>query len=224
MTIGLVITVGGNSRRFKAAKPKQYVLLHERPVVLRALDCFLPFIDHFSEIVFTTNQENAPELRRLLSEVTVSVPIRVIQGGKTRCESVRYAVEQLATNYVMIHDGVRPIVSEALIMRLLGLVKVHDAIIPGLPSEETVKMVRQNIVTDTLNRDDVFRIQTPQLFKKSLLQRAYSTHQTMDATEEASLVESLTDVHVVLGEKSNIKITTVDDIRYVTHLLSEAFK
>lgn len=208
----MIIVAAGEGKRFGSAK--QFALLRGKPV----LDwCVEKFIDHpeVDEIVLVLPDEKkkADYLRR--SQKIVAV----VRGGSRRQDSVRRGLEALnaeTADIVLVHDGVRPLLSPALIERVIWGARRDKAVIPVVPIEETVKEVVTGRIVRTLDRACLYRAQTPQGFSYSLLKRALqeADEEGYSGTDEAELVERLGEkVAVVEGEAQNLKITTKDDLR-----------
>ena len=152
----------------------------------------------------------------VLKNLKLPFPITLVEGGKTRKESVETAVYALGeVDAVLIHDGARPNVSTALINRVLDAGKSSNAVIPGLKVTDTVKWVENGTVIKTIDRNFLVRVQTPQYFELSALKNAYK-QAINDATDEAMLLESLgINIMVVDGEEENVKITYPEDKKFL---------
>jgi 2-C-methyl-D-erythritol 4-phosphate cytidylyltransferase/2-C-methyl-D-erythritol 2,4-cyclodiphosphate synthase len=142
----------------------------------------------------------------------------VIAGGSTRTESVRFAIpalKELGCSFVLVHDAARPLASHGLYLRILESLKEGAvAVVPGLPVYDTVKRVRSNEVLETLDREELRRIQTPQGFKLESFLQAYG--QVIDVSDDAALFERCgIKVQVIQGEEQNIKVTAPGDLDYV---------
>ncbi|MBA7666950.1 2-C-methyl-D-erythritol 4-phosphate cytidylyltransferase [subsurface metagenome] len=148
----------------------------------------------------------------------------VVEGGKERRDSVLQGLRVLerGTDTVLVHDGVRPIISQELIKKVIEATQRWEAVVPGLPLRETIKQVgRDNLVSGTLDRKSIYLIQTPQGFKRNLICRAYAQvkKRGWKTVDDATLVEKLgAKVKMIPGEETNIKITSPQDL-----VLSELF-
>jgi 2-C-methyl-D-erythritol 4-phosphate cytidylyltransferase len=145
--------------------------------------------------------------------------VRLVAGGIERQDSVFNGLGQLPADcgWVVIHDGVRPFVSPDLIRKTCDLGMASGAAIAALPSTDTVKRVENGEVAETLPRESIWLVQTPQVFRRELILRAYdeALRQGWIGTDDASLVERLGyPVAVALGERSNIKVTTPEDLEW----------
>lgn len=221
MSIGLIITAAGTSSRFDKNQNKLLTLIHETPLILHTLKVFKA-VTEISHIVFTTHSESKAELEKLINSESCSIPYSIILGGETRQDSVKNAVQHLQNvSSIMIHDAARPCCSQDLINRLILTHRHHPAVIPGVKMTDTVKCVENGSVKTTLDRNSLYRIQTPQLFKKSLLEKAYNASKDIEATDEAMLIENINEsVTVIDGDPQNIKLTTKNDLPLLNYYLS----
>lgn len=210
MSLGLIVTAAGASTRF--GEPKQFYPLDGEPMVIKTIKAFQSFSE-FSECIITINEEGKATLEALLESLEFPFPVTIVLGGKTRRESVEFAVNSLkASSKVLIHDGARPFVSQEVIQSVITAIKTAQAVIPGVPSVDTLKVVEDDHVQATLNRDVVYRVQTPQAFDVVTLKEAYSTYTGPEATDEAMLIEKLNiPVQVVMGDEANTKVTFKTD-------------
>ncbi len=208
----VIVVAAGRGRRFGSRK--QWVELKGKGLVE---GCVERFDRHpqVSDIVLVLNKENLKQgLQNKFCKLSA-----VVVGGKERQDSVIAGLKEISpgeNGIVLIHDGVRPLVSEELITRVIQAAREKGAAIPGIPVEDTVKKIQKNKVLGTLDRDSLCRAQTPQGFRygilASALERARRDHYC--GTDEASLVERMGgEVVVVPGEYCNIKITTPLDLK-----------
>lgn len=211
-----VILSAGSGKRFKNDVPKQFLDLNGTPIISISIDKFekTKFIDG---IVVISHPNHLNKVKVLTS--TYKKVLSVVEGGERRQDSVFNALKWIKDNSkcsrVWIHDSARPLFSEDLLERLYVRSLVEDAVIPVIPSNDTLKRVEKGYVAATLDRTSIFRVQTPQVFSFDLLYKAYSKFSnTVDATDDAFLMERF-DVKIctVEGEAKNIKLTYPDDIK-----------
>jgi 2-C-methyl-D-erythritol 4-phosphate cytidylyltransferase len=204
---------------------KQYLLLNLRPVLAYSLD-FFEKLEVVDEIVVVTGEKELHYCEReIIKRFKYNKVSAVIPGGKERQDSVWAGLRKLGadTDFVAVHDGARPLLSCAVLYRLLEAAQEWGAAIPGIASTDTLKAVdRDNFVRQTLDRTTVYAIQTPQVFKYQELLAAYQQAQedNFRGTDDASLFERyMGRVKVVEGDHNNIKITTPGDMLIAEALL-----
>lgn len=208
MDISAIIVGAGKSKRF-GGTDKVFIEINGIPVLYYSLEKFLK--NHLiKEIIVVLNEEN---LEKIKSFADIE-KIKIVKGGATRAESVRAGVNAASYDLVLIHDAVRPIISKDFIQSIiLSFDDNVDGVVPGIDVKYTIKeRGDHNFVSRTIPRDRLVEIQTPQLFKKSLLQGAYDKLPLNGITDEAMLVEMLGGkVRIINGLEENIKITTFLD-------------
>ncbi len=216
-TVSVIIVAAGEGRRFGEAK--QFAPLREKTVLDWSLEKFEAH-EKVSEIILVLKDEKNKKIylsryRKLTA---------VVKGGEKRQDSVMAGFDQIApekSKVVLVHDAVRPLVEKDLISRVIEGAEEHGAAIPAIPSEDTIKIVEGERVIDTLERSKLFRIQTPQGFRYSILKEALkkAKEDGFYGTDEAALVERLEKrVFVAKGDEKNIKITSQEDLK-----IAEAF-
>jgi 2-C-methyl-D-erythritol 4-phosphate cytidylyltransferase len=217
MKIGLVIPAAGSSSRFGGNVNKVLdVQIAEQPMLVHTLVqfCGIPVI---KEVVVVGANKDLGYLNEILSTYTLDFSYRVVAGGDTRAESVFLGVQKLdrETDYVLVHDAARPYVNRHLIFSLLKCVG-DPAVVPGLPVVDTIKRVVSGQVVETLPRDQLMAVQTPQLFSYSALQEAYQLvgkDLGPEFTDEALLMERAGfPVRVIRGDVLNLKVTYPQDV------------
>lgn len=224
-----IVLAAGLGKRMGGNTPKQYLLLDEKPILYYALKAFEnSCVDSIILVVGKKDIQYCSE--EIVKKYQFKKVCSIIEGGKERYNSVYNGLRAIKdTNYVLIHDGARPFISEDIINNTIKEVQIHKACIVGVPSKDTIKLVNdQQVVTDTPNRDMVWSIQTPQAFSYELLLEAYNKlMEKMDTslkgqedinlpniTDDAMVVEYIMNypVKLVMGSYSNIKITTPEDL------------
>lgn len=218
-----VIVAGGNGTRMKMNEneSKQFIKLDGVPVLIRTLHAF-SVINAIDKIVVVTRRCDIEEVNRLISLHSIKKTEAVIEGGKTRQQSVLCGVELLIHNFkdiknILIHDGARPFISQECILSVIKALDTNKAAAAGVQVKDTIKQVDESgFIEKTLQRNKLISIQTPQGFEAKLI---YSVHKEaakrgIQATDDCALVELLTDtqVKVTKGDYNNIKITTPEDI------------
>ena len=216
--ITVIVVAAGEGKRF--GSEKQFTFLKGKPVLEWSLEAFETHPD-VTEIILVLKDENSgKKYSDLFPKIKTIAP-----GGPKRQDSVFSGfskIEPETTDIVLIHDGVRPLISRALIDRLISGAEEYGAVIPAIPAEDTLKLIERKKVLQTLDRDKVFRIQTPQAFKYDILKSAIlkAKKEEISGTDEAFLVErSGNEVFIIPGDQKNIKITTLTDLSIAEALL-----
>lgn len=208
-----IVTAAGKGTRF--GSDKAFHLLRDKPLLAWALTNFERNAS-IDEIVVTVPRNGSMEPFEKVCASENFTKARFVQGGETRYDSVRNAFASIhdPNGIILIHDAARPLVSMSLIDRVLEAVRQYGAAIPVLPITETVKQVDGDRIVRTIPRDRLCIAQTPQGFRAELLASAYSKIADRNLTDEAMLVEMAGyDVHVLSGERRNLKITEASDIQ-----------
>jgi 2-C-methyl-D-erythritol 4-phosphate cytidylyltransferase len=211
-----ILVAAGSGSRLGGDRPKAFASLAGRPLVAESLER-LDASDWIDAIVVAAPPEWEEPTILLAEELVATKVASVVIGGATRAESVRNALAEVADDalVVVVHDAV----IERLLTRLgEGL----DGVIPGLPVLDTVKRVEGGVVAETIDRETLVTVQTPQAFVADRLRAAHSGD-VRDATDCASLVERAGgQVGVVPGDPRLVKVTTPDDLALVSRLLETA--
>jgi 2-C-methyl-D-erythritol 4-phosphate cytidylyltransferase len=186
-----------------------------RPLLFHTLK---PFIDSdlIFEIVVVAPKNDVQQLSRELKSMISVKPVTVVVGGNTRQKSVFNGLKAASdsSELICVHDAVRPFVTKELIEKTVNACSEHDGVIVAQPSTDTIKKVMDNQILETLQREIIWRAQTPQVFSKSVLQEALkmAEEENIQGTDEASLLERIGyQVGFVEGSSLNIKITTEED-------------
>lgn len=227
MKVTVLVPAAGSGTRMGKGIKKQFLLLEGRPVLAHTLHIFED-IKEISEIIPIVPQD---ELEHCLEDCVECQSLkkvrRVVPGGHQRQDSVYNGLKSVDpdTDVVMVHDGVRPFVTQELVEELLKALASCDGAILAVPAKDTLKEVtKDGMVRKTLDRKSCYQVQTPQAFRyqalKSAFEKAYADG--FYGTDEASLVERCGGkVKVVMGSYSNIKITTPEDMVMAEALLKQ---
>ena len=221
MEISGIIVGAGKSRRF-GSSGKVFLKIKDIPVIYYSIEQFLKssFIKEVIVVLNEDNLKNGNEYANLKK-------VKVIKGGETRAESVREGVKVARYGFVLIHDAVRPLITGDFIQSIVSSYSDDiDGVIPGIDVKYTIKEKdNENFVKRTLPRHLLVEIQTPQLFKKSSLEKVYDKFSLDNITDEAMLIEmSGGKVRIVKGLEENIKITTPLDLLFIEGALTKRKK
>lgn len=223
-TVALIVAAG-RGIRFGGKVPKQFRLIHSRPLLSWTINQFEK-ASKVDEIVLVVSEEfllYANE--KVVNPYSFSKLKKIVTGGATRQESAARGLKSLSisTSYVAIHDGARPIVHHEDINRVIETAQQERAAILARPVADTIKRVESGFIISTLDRDKLFLAETPQVFQYDLLVSAQEKAPRLNsATDDAAMVEALGfKVKTVIPEKPNIKVTTEDDLKFAAMILEE---
>jgi 2-C-methyl-D-erythritol 4-phosphate cytidylyltransferase len=228
MNVAAIIVAAGEGLRMGGSTPKSYLPLCGRPMILRTLDRVFAAKKITKVVVVVAPNEIARSQSLLSQDGRIGSRAWQLQGGGvTRQESVRRGLETLAqdVDFVAIHDGARPFVSSEFIDRCIEVAQEKGAVVPGLPARNTIKHVgADGYVQSTPQRSALWEIQTPQVFRRELIQAAHDRahRERFEATDDAMLVEHMGGaVYVLEGDKLNFKITLPEDVWLAEALIRE---
>ncbi len=240
MQVSAIVLAAGEGLRFKSKPPspkgfgglsavalakadKPLVKINSQPVIIYCLKTLSqhPQID---EIIVVANAKNSKDILSQINRYRIKKIKAVVLGGRIRQDSVKNGLKAIdgRADLVLIHDGVRPFIDKVMVSSLIREAKKTGAAILGVPVKDTIKKVTKSpshkvtsnyIVEKTIDRNNLWEIQTPQVFKKEVILKAYEKFGKEEVTDDAMLTEKLgVKVSVVPGEYNNIKITTPEDL------------
>lgn len=212
---GAVIVAAGSGKRMGGDISKQFLCIGEKPIIVHTVEKFEK-IDAIEEIILVTSKSYMQYVEVLKTKENWC-KVTVVEGGNERHQSVLKGIEALNQDIrtVLIHDGVRPFVTEKNILDVIEKAQEMDACILAVPVKDTIKEVDiHGNVINTPNRSTLWSVQTPQGFRVELLKKAYSAVEDFSlVTDDAMVVEKAGyNVAVVEGSYENIKITTPEDL------------
>ncbi len=219
MQVAAIIAAGGRGVRLGADRPKQFLELGGRSILDLSIDALIAS-DRIHEIVVAVPPDHLDATAAAWAG-GAGKPLTFVAGGARRQDSVShaFAATSAGASIIVIHDAARPFVTADVIARTIDAAVAHGAAIAAMPVRDTVKRAGASAgdgsrsITATIPRDAIFLAQTPQAFRRDLLARALEAGQTIDATDEAMLVERLgLPVQMVEGDARNIKVTTPEDL------------
>ena len=223
MKVGAIIPAAGRGKRIGASVPKQFLEIQGRPLLHHTLMVFASckLIDYVVLVMPPTDVDEMGEDWLNKYEIVR----KVVVGGEQRQDSVYNGFSSLekGTDIVVVHDGVRPFTTPQMITATVEAAQQHGAAITAIPVSDTVKQAADGFVKQTVSRDGLWRVQTPQAFQCGLLQQAFkkAKKDSYYGTDEGSLVEYLGErVKIVPGSELNIKITRKEDLVLGESLLS----
>ncbi len=216
-----IIVAAGASRRMNGVN-KIFTPVQGKPLISYSVAAFeaSPIVDSIVLVLHADAVKQGEAMKRKFGWGKVTA---IIAGGERRQDSVKNGLAKVrSSRWVIVHDGARPCVGSEMIARGLAAAKETGAAIAGVPAKDTVKQVNSELTVDrTLNRSDLWLVQTPQVFRRDVIMQAYEGANT-DVTDDATLVEQTgVKVKVFEGSDLNIKVTTMGDLVTVEAILTQ---
>lgn len=222
----VIIVAAGKGKRMGTQVSKQFLKLGGKEILAHTVGRFEQF-SKIQEIILVTGQDNIEDVKAMVDDYGWKKVTAVVVGGKERQDSVMCGLNVLSAkmDIVLIHDGVRPFVTEDMIERSVDAAQKYGACALGVAAKDTMKVCDENgIVLETPNRSTLWHIQTPQTFRREIIQHAYEKAQSegFQGTDDASVAEFAgSEIKVIQGSYQNIKITTKEDLLVGTCFLEE---
>ena len=221
-TFAVILPAAGKSSRFKDQHyRKPFAPLDNRAVWLHSAERFLNR-DDVKQLILVVSPEDREEFDSKFAANVAILGIDVVEGGQHRPDSVQRALARVKPDiqFVAVHDAARPCVANAWIDKVFDAAVNSGAAILAVPVRGTLKRVAGGKITETVERQDLWEAQTPQVFRRQLLLDAYASRDDLNATDDAQLVERLGHpVTIVEGSPINLKITTKEDLRLAAQAL-----
>lgn len=210
-----IIVAAGTGERMKNNESKAFMELAGKPMVSYSLESFQE-AKTIDKIVLVVKEPDIDKAKKITDELGIEKLFEVTAGGNERQDSVYLGLTASPpeTSIAVIHDAARPLVTTELIDKIVNALDT-DGVVPGVPAVDTIKKVQDNIVTETLNREELIAAQTPQAFNSKSLVEAHNIARTFIfyATDDAALMEKQKyKIKVIEGDLDNIKITTPNDL------------
>lgn len=226
--IGAIIPAAGSGQRMGGPAKKQFLMIKGEPILYHTLKAFFEGHNIFKIVIVAPLEAHDLTLEivnKVIKVTNSEVPFVIVEGGETRQASVYQGIKVLSTcDVIMVHDGVRPFVNLGAFLPSLSLLNVADGVSVGHPVIDTVKRVKEGLAIETLERSELWSVQTPQAFKYEVLKMAHekAIEEGFLGTDDASLLEKYGyKVRLVEGQRSNIKITTPFDLIIAKAILEE---
>lgn len=226
MDVTAIIPAAGQGTRLKGEVEKPFLLLSGRPILAHTLDVF-ERCDAIDQVILVVSTDTADRcLAEIVDAFGYTKVRRIVPGGKKRQDSVYNGLKAIRDRctIVVIHDGVRPLVTLEMIERSIELCREHQAVITAVRPKETIKRGEEGFVYSTLDREKLWTVQTPQTFAYDIILKAYqkASEDHFLGTDDAALVERLgLRVKILEGSYDNIKITTPEDLYLAENLLEQ---
>ena len=223
-SISAIIPAGGIGKRFTVEGKKQFFRLNGRPIIYYTLAALIEAYD-FDQVIIGAAPEDFPELASICESLNINNYL-FSEKGEERSNTVYNALEYCSSDYVLIHDSVRPCVDKQVVYNTIQRVFEKDAVICGVRPSDTVKLLEDSKISHTLEREKLLLTHTPQCFSKKLILEGlrYVFQNGLSVTDDSSAVEFLGhSVEVIPSNPENIKITKYSDIYFLKEYLSNRF-
>ncbi|HPO61678.1 MAG TPA: 2-C-methyl-D-erythritol 4-phosphate cytidylyltransferase [Candidatus Kapabacteria bacterium] len=219
MNFVAIIVAGGVGKRFNSELPKQFIELNGIPIIIRTISIFEQN-ENINSIIIAMNEDWISYFQEMLKLHNFKKIHSIVKGGEQRHNSVFNALNtEIARNsdFILIHDAVRCFTTQNLLNDLIKNAIEFGAVIPGIKPKDTVKkIIQNNVIETTVDRNSLLLVQTPQVFKKDIIFDSYQKiSNDILATDDSYIVEQAGyNVKVIEGEEQNIKITTPLDLEF----------
>lgn len=224
LSSAFILASGGIGQRFENSRvPKQYFKVNKIPILMYSLSQVnkLNFIDQI--IIIKNKNIEKKFLYDLLTKYKINKHTTIVDGGKSRFESVKNAINEIniKNNYIIIHDAVRPNFNFKNLKKMMKQIDAYDGIIPVEKIDSTIKNINNDKVVKTLSRENLYLSQTPQVFKTQSLLKGYNKLKKINKfTDESEMLErNGFRIKSFLNKGDNLKITTKDDLEIFKKLL-----
>ena len=225
--IVLITAAGKGTRLVGTGIPKQFLRVRGKPILIYSAEAFNKN-ELIDEIYIVTSKEYIEEVERICRQYNINKLKGVVEGGQTRQQSVFNGIIALKSHgnqdddIILIHDGARPLVDDYIINLNIHACEQYNAVETVIPLTDTVvRSSNGQIVDEVPDRNELFQVQTPQTFKFKLIYDAHKRFENLQlATDDAQLVHNMgKTVHLVEGNKKNLKITTIEDLNIFNLLI-----
>lgn len=206
MKYDVIVVAGGKGNRANLGFNKVlFKMANGKSVIENNIDIFLNDKD-CQKIILVINEEIDFNNNKLI----------LVKGGKERFDSVMNGLNKVSSEYVLIHDGARPFLNIKALEKLKNKLEEKDAVVLGKIASDTIKIINDDKVVETLNRNNIFIAETPQGFKTSLIKDCYKNKDDNYYFDDASLAESFNhEVYIVIDEYNNKKLTSKEDFKNI---------
>ncbi len=222
MYLSAIVVAAGSGSRLKSITPKPLIKISSLPVIVYSLACLgkHPLV---KEIIVVVNPKNIQGVKKAVKQYKIPKVSQIIFGGLERKDSVYNGIRAASpqADFILIHDGGRPFISRQIVNRAVQEAQNSGAAVVGVPVKATIKLAdgrwlmadRKKVIKKTLNRENLWEAQTPQVFRKALIEEGFKRFGHLNVTDDAMLVEKLgKKASIVWGDYRNIKITTPEDL------------
>ncbi len=211
MNKSVIIVAAGSGLRMGSSIPKQFIVIQGKPILMHTIQRFYTYDSDINIIVVLPDGEKE-RWNSLLEQYSFPIKHKIVSGGETRFDSVLNGLKEVENGIVGVHDGVRPLISSELISRCFSEAEKFSNAIPAIPVTDTIRETGP-AGSKTIDRSNLRQVQTPQCFDVAGLKKAYANAKAKNFTDDAGVFENDgNSIHLIPGEKRNIKITDPDDL------------
>ena len=222
MNTTVIIPAAGSGKRLKNKTDKPFVLINGKPLIVHTLKAVAKS-KKVTDIIVVAAKEHIKKICSLVKKHDLQKIAKVVKGGKVRTDSVKNGLEHVSsdTKIVVVHDGARPCIAKDIIDRAIVEAKKNGCSCVCAKIKPTIKKVVKGRVVATVDRSLLWEAQTPQVFKKAILEKAFKAmSKTKKYTDDVSLIENTkTCIKVVESDHRNLKVTTKEDLDIAKHFL-----
>ncbi|WP_419801132.1 2-C-methyl-D-erythritol 4-phosphate cytidylyltransferase [Mucilaginibacter sp.] len=217
-----IIVAGGSGLRMQTETPKQFLLLNGKPVIMHTILAFFASPQK-PEILVVLKEQYFGLWEVLCEQYSFNLKHRLVAGGSTRFHSVKEALDLIAEESVVaIHDAVRPLIDPETISEAYLLALQKGNAVVAVPSKDSVRLQKIGGFSQSLNRSEIFLVQTPQTFQSKIIKKAYEQPYNEHFTDDASVAErDGAQINLLAGNQDNFKITFPADLRLAEIILNE---
>ncbi len=222
--VTVIITAAGIGERFSSKQklPKQFIRLNNKPVILYSLLTFqsCKLVD---DIYVSSSIKYFDLVRQIAFKNKITKLCSIVVGGKTRFDSVKNVFQEIhasKNDLILIHDAARPNINRSFVEGLIKAANKFGEVIPALSVKDTIKKEKNNYVAETIDRNNLRLVQTPQVFRYYVLRKSYAITRSKNFTDESSLVEKAGfKVRIVEGLQNNVKLTNKNDFELLKSVM-----
>ncbi|MCX2745146.1 2-C-methyl-D-erythritol 4-phosphate cytidylyltransferase [Mangrovivirga sp. M17] len=221
----VVIVAGGSGSRMKSDIPKQFLVLNGIPVLMHTIQKFHKSFNGSITVILVLPVNQHTYWNELCEKYNFDLPHIIAGGGNSRMHSVENGLKKInEEGIVAIHDGVRPLISEEVIRNSFYAAEKHGSGVVCVPPKDSLRKISDNNrnITQAVNRSDYLLVQTPQTFRVKDIKEAFVKADNYNFTDDASVYENAgQNIHVIIGNYDNIKITTPEDLVIAESLIGK---
>ncbi len=218
--VSAIILVAGDSTRYGMNRNKNFEIINDKPVFMYSVEMF-DSNEYVDSIVVAAKESEFDIIKKYLDNYKISKHVDIVIGGKSRKDSVSNCINKCDSDFVIIHDGARPLIKKEYIDKCVESMELYKGVTVGVKSKDTIKITdKNNIVQETTRRDNTWLIQTPQCFDRNVLQEMHKKHTGDDVTDDCSLLEKDSyEIKIIPSDYTNVKITTSEDMDIIKRFI-----